>query len=184
VWHDDAWKPVLKYMEEELEQDLESSVFDEYNVDDLLRVIEEQKKVARHMKERRKEFKGRLYSVLVLIDDFAETPEFLRNSKPLAKLFINGRHLSISTVVSTQKATLVSPTIRTQATSIFVFRIRNQQDLDLISSEFSALLPTKKDFLDLYRAATNEPYGFLYIDLSARDPERMFFKSLKSRLVP
>jgi DNA helicase HerA-like ATPase len=171
-------------MEEELEQDLKTSVFDEYHVDDLMSVIEEQKKVARHMKERRKEFKGRLYSVLVLVDDFAETQEFLRNSKPLAKLFINGRHLSISTIVSTQKATLVSPTIRTQATSIFVFRIRNQQDLDLIASEFSALLPTKKDFLDLYRTATNEPYGFLYIDLSARDPDRMFYKSLKSRLVP
>ena len=184
VHHDDAWKPVLKYLEEELAQDLSETVFDEYDPGDLIRIIQTQSRVAQHMKERRKEYKNKLYSVCVIVDDFADTPEFSRNSKALNGLYLRGRHLAISSIVATQKATLVSPTIRTQATSVFVFRIRNQQDLELIVNEFSALLESKKHFLDLYREATKEPFGFLYIDLTAKTADRMFFKSLKARLVP
>ena len=48
--------------------------------------------------------------------------------------------------------------------------------------ELSAMLP--KDLLEeMYKIATNVPYGFLYIHLTAKDPKNMFWSSLKKRLL-
>ena len=44
-----------------------------------------------------------------MIDDFADSPEFSRNSKLLHGLYTRGRHSQISTVVATQKFNALHP---------------------------------------------------------------------------
>ena len=45
----------------------------------------------------------KLYQVLVVIDDFADTPQLHKPHGALGTLFIRGRHMQISTWVSSQK---------------------------------------------------------------------------------
>ena len=62
--------------------------------------------------------------------------------------------------------------------------MRNASELVLgILEEFSALVP-REVLLRLYKAATAEPFQFLFIDFLAPSVDAMFYKSFESRLVP
>jgi hypothetical protein len=67
---------------------------------------------------------------------------------------------------------------------MFVFRLRSAKELlDNVLYELSALYP-KQTLVQLYEAATREPYGFLYVNLMARDKVEMFFRRFETRLLP
>jgi hypothetical protein len=172
---------VKHYVERELGVDLrkEPCFFDHYDLEALEKVVAQQYKVAELCKARGKE----VFSVLVIVDDFADQPSFLRNERLLHQLFVRGRHAFISTVVSSQKVVSVSPLIRVNATCLFVFRLRSMQDLQTFLDECSALVG-KDALLRLYRRATEEAYGFLYVDLAAKTTEEMFYLKFQARLVP
>ena len=124
-----------------------------------------------------------LYSILIVIDDMADSPEFTRQSTLLHQLYIRGRHQMISTITATQVYKAISPIVRKNITDLFIYRLRNMADLDAIVDEVSAVYD-KKTILKLYRKATEEPYSFLYINLNARDANEMFFLRLERALSP
>ncbi len=118
--------------------------------------------------------KQRLMSILIIIDDFADDPRFVRQSKLLHALFVRGRHYQISTVVATQKYTALSPIIRVNAIELFVFRLRSFQDLATFLEEQGALLD-KDTLRQLYETAVNDrPYSFLRVRLNAKSLDDMF----------
>ena len=88
-----------------------------------------------------------------------------RHSKLLHSLFTRGRHSFISSIVATQKFKAISIIIRVNATDLYVFKLRNQGDLDALVDEVSAVAD-KKVILEMYNIATHEPFGFLYIKLT------------------
>ena len=112
--------------------------------------------------------------MLIIVDDFADDPSFSRNSKLLHSLFTRGRHSMISTIVATQKFSAIHPIIRTNATELYVYRLRNYRDLESFIEELSALYD-KKTLLKLYERATDAPYSFLYVKLTAKTKDNMFF---------
>jgi hypothetical protein len=118
------------------------------------------------------------YSVCVVIDDFADMPSVVRGGL-LSTLYIRGRHANISTFVLTQKYRALEPILRINATALFVFRLRNQKDLEAVVEESAALAP-RKDIERLYRRAVEKEFGFLYVDLMAKDLSRMFYSSFDS----
>ena len=59
-------------------------------------------------------------------------------------LFLRGRHVFISTFVSIQKYKGVSNVIRLNINDMYVFKLRNQFDLDSFVEEFGALTSDKK----------------------------------------
>ena len=71
-----------------------------------------------------------MFQIWVVIDDFADSPEFTRQTKLLHQLYIRGRHRCISTITSTQVYTIIGPIIRKNLTHLFVFRLRNADDLE------------------------------------------------------
>ena len=156
----------------------EECFFDHYDPEDLEKIIDTQKKVVQYMKERKKK---KLYQILILVDDFADDPSFSRSSKLLHSLFTRGRHTMISTIVSTQKFNAIHPIIRTNATELYVYRLRNQKDLDAFLEELSALYD-KKTLLKLYQYATEMPFSFLYVKLTAHDKKDMFYLNLSKKL--
>ena len=117
-----------------------------------------------------------------MIDDFADSPEFSRNSKLLHGLYTRGRHSQISTVVATQKFNALLPIIRVNASELFVFRLRNNQDLQTFIDEVSALVD-KQTLLEMYKMATKQPYSFLYIKLTAKDSNDMFYIKFGQKLM-
>jgi len=110
---------------------------------------------------------------LIVIDDFADSPEFSRHSKLLHALFTRGRHSQISTIVATQKFSALAPIVRVNASELYVFRLRNYQDLETFINDISALID-KKSLLEMYKIATEEAYSFLYCKLTAKDINNTF----------
>jgi stress-induced morphogen len=179
---DSTWLPVKKYIEDEMElkeSDKEKFYFDHYDPDELQNIIDTQHKVIEYMK---KKGHNKMYSILVVVDDFADDPRFSRHSKLLHALYTRGRHNSMSTITSTQKFTALSPIIRVNATQLFIYRLRNYTDLQTFIDEVSALLKDKKTLLEIYSLATEQPYSFLYVNLLAKTVNNMFYINFDKKI--
>ena len=177
-----TWLPVKKYIENDLklkETDDEKFYFSEYDPEALSKIIDTQRKIIEYQK---KENYKKLWQILIVIDDFADSPEFSRNSKLLHGLYTRGRHSQISTIVATQKYVCLSPLIRVNASELYIFRLRNNQDLQTFIDEVSALVD-KQTLLEMYKLATNEAFSFLYIKLTAKDINDMFYIKFGQKLM-
>ena len=179
---DASWLPMKKYIENEIgvkHTDDDSICFDHYDPESLHEILDTQHKITDYTKK--KNFK-RLFQILIIIDDFADSPEFTRQSKMLHSLYGRGRHHMISTITATQKFNAIHPIIRVNATELYLYKLRNMKDLDTVIGEVSAVLD-KKTLLEHYHQATAEPYSFLNVKLTAKDPNEMFYQSYTSRLM-
>ena len=116
----------------------------------------------------------KLYQVLVVIDDFADTPQLHKPHGALDTLFIRGRHTQVSTWVSSQKLRL-----RVNMQFLCCWRLRNQHELDAAVEELSALLP-QEQLYRLYEQATREPYSFLFA-YYLKPRNEMFYKRFEER---
>ena len=179
---DDAWKPVKGFIEQHMgvNTEREQVYFDKWDEGALRTIIQQQKKITRTTKELG--FK-KLYQILVVIDDFADQPELHRRTGDgaLDTLFIRGRHMQISTWVSSQKLRLISAAVRVNMQFMCVWRLRNQLELEAVLEELTALLP-KKELQAIYEEATREPYSFLFIHYLKPRAE-MFYKRWEERFV-
>jgi hypothetical protein len=154
--------------------------FDHYTPEDLMNIISTQHKVTDYMKKQKNK---KLYSILIIVDDFADDPSFSRHSKLLHSLFTRGRHSSISTIVATQKFAAIANIVRVNATELYVYRLRNYKDLETFLDEVSAVA-NKKTLLDIYNLAVNDqPYSFLYVNLRAKSPNDMFYIRFEKKLL-
>ena len=177
-----TWEPVKTYIEKDLKikhTTEEPIYFSEYNSEELEKIINTQRKVTEFQKKKNHK---KLYQILIVIDDFANSVEFSRHSKLLHSLFTRGRHSQISTIVATQKFTALHPIIRVNASELFVFRLRNYQDLECFINEVSALID-KRSLLEMYNMATNEPYSFLYCKLTSKDRNKIFMIKFQQYLM-
>ena len=169
---DDNWQPVKRYIAKEIKpREDEKVYFDHYNPEDLQEIVELQYKVIEYQKAHDHK---QLFQIAIFIDDFAESQEFLRNSKMLHALYTKGRHANISTITSVQMYKSLAPIIRKNATAMFIFRLRNYGDMEAILDELSALAD-KKTIQQIYSIATRQPHNFLYINLMSHDINNMFY---------
>ena len=117
-----------------------------------------------------------------MIDDHADNAQLVHNNNGiLAKLYFRGRHLGISTLVSTQKLKAISSAIRANLQFLFVWRLRNYSELESLLEELSAI-HDKKTLLAMYNQAVNQPYNFWNVILVNR-PADMFWDGMKRRQV-
>ena len=183
---DSVWVPVKEYVEKDLKVEDEQCFFDTWDAEALRRIYETQVEVVKECKRRGMR---RLYSILIVVDDFADNPTvshqtggYSAGGSMLNTLFVRGRHAYISTLVSTQKLRLLSNVIRVNAQFILVWRLRNRQELQSLLEELSAVHPIKT-LQEMYELAVREPFSFWYILLTAKRPEEMFFLRFEQRLV-
>jgi hypothetical protein len=178
---DMTWLPVKNYVEHTLkvDTDKEPSFFEEWDPARLEKIIGDQFKMVEYQKK--KGYK-RLFSILVVIDDFADRPDLMHNNtNVLSRLFFRGRHLSISTLVSTQKLKTIASSIRANLQFMMVWRLRSWSELESLLEELSAI-HDKKTLLALYDEAVSKPYGFWLVNLT-EPPDRMFWSSFRHRQV-
>ena len=175
---DHTWLPVKTYLDNKinLSEDEPSLYYDTYDPESLEAIIDTQRKIVEHQKTKRS---NKLFSILIIVDDFADDPSFSRNSKLLHSLYVRGRHSQISTLVSTQKFAALSPLIRVNACSLYVFRLRNYQDLNTFLDEVSAIVD-RKTLLQMYKSATDLDFGFLFVKLNSRSKKNMFMVKFNS----
>ena len=120
-----------KYVKNELRQDQDDdpTFHDQIDVPFLQSRVDKQKKITEYLKKDRSQ-KG--FSMLVVLDDLADVKRGLPAiGRFVDSLFVKARHWNVSIVLSTQKfkLPLISPTVRVNATALFVWRLRNQSDL-------------------------------------------------------
>ena len=178
---DYTWKPVKDYIEKEMQvehTEEEPIYFPDYDPEALENIISTQHKIITYMKNQGKK---KLFQILIVIDDIADDESFSKRSKLLNQLYIRGRHNMISTITSTQKFRAIGNIIRINITELYVFRLRNQHDLEAFIEEVSALAD-KKTLLDIYNLATKEDYSFLYVKLNSKSKNDMFFIKFNQRI--
>ena len=178
---DKTWEPVKEYLNKtiNLSENEPPLFYDTNDQENLERIIDTQRKVTEHLKSKKDTKK--LFQILIVIDDWADSPDFSRKSQLLHALFTRGRHSGISTIVSTQKFTALHPIIRVNATELYVFRLRNYRDLETFIEEVSALID-KKSLMEIYNLATSEPYSFLYVKLTAKKKDDIFMVKFNKKI--
>ena len=80
---------------------------------------------------------------------------------------------AISFILSTQKYKSLANIIRLNS-SLYIFKLKNQSELDAFIEESSALAD-KKTLLEMYKEAVKEPYSFFYININSKDINKMFY---------
>ncbi len=176
---DDGLDPLKDYVKNLQDQEADPTFHDDFDVDFIKKLLERQKKITEYLK--RKGTKRR-FNICIVVDDHADNPSAMhRAGGILETLYVRARHFGLSTIVSSQKLKLISSTVRVNLTALFVFRLRNHSDLlEGVIREYSALIDAKT-LMAMYRAAVSRPYGFLYVNLLAKDLDHMFYSSFISR---
>ena len=130
---DEACKEVIRYIEKELKVDnkKEQYLFDEYNLDALSYIIDTQHKVIEYQKKMKM---SKLFSCLLIIDDFAEDKTFLRYSKILHGFYAKSRHFGLSVITASQKYNALAPIVRLNTSSLYIFKLKNMAEVDAIFS--------------------------------------------------
>ena len=186
---DSSWLPVKEYVEKTLgvDQEKEKCFFSHWDAAALHEIVDQQRQLVEFQKKQKHK---KLHGICIIVDDFADDPRIMHagagaaaGGSMLNTLFVRGRHLCISTLVSSQKLRLVSSTIRVNLQFLCVWRLRNQQELESLLEEVSAVYD-KKTLMQMYQLATGASYSFWYVLLTAKRREEMFFLRFEQRLVP
>ena len=182
---DSNLKPIEAYCKDELGQK-EPCLYGTFDEEFLREHLEEQLAVAQYVKkqaERHGKRTAQGFQTCIVVDDFADMPGVMRKAGGiLASLFIRGRHANVSVFVLTQKYRAISPEIRLNMNALCFFRQRSKFDLDAFLEENSAIVD-RKSLEAMYRKATGQDHGFLYLNLMERSADKMFYRGFAARLV-
>ena len=103
--------------------------------------------------------------ILIAFDDmFADMINNKKIDSIVTELFIRGRKLNISLVFITQSYFKVPQDVRLNTTHFFISNIPNIRELQKIAINNSSDISTK-DFENIYRKYTAEPYSFFVNDI-------------------
>ena len=119
---DAAWRPVKEYIEKDLgvDEKKEPYFFNSWDPEALQVILNTQAKMVEYQKKHKYK---KIHGICVIVDDFADDPTVMHsNSNLLSTLFMRGRCLMCSTILSTQKYRAMATMIRTNAQFPIVFR--------------------------------------------------------------
>ena len=151
-------------------------MFDEYDATALSRIIDTQHKVIEYKKNINM---NKLFSCLLVVDDFAENKAFLRHSKILHGLYTKSRHFGLSVITATQRHNALSPIVRLNSSSLYIFKFKNIAEVETCVMERSALVD-KKSLYEIYQTTVyDKPYSFLFVKLREHDVNNIFMISIE-----
>ena len=105
------------------------------------------------------------YEILIVFDDMiADTIHNKKSNSVVTELFIRGRKLNISLVFITQSYFKVPKDVRLNTSHFFIAKTPIKRELQQIAINHTSDISTK-DFANICRKCTAEPYSFLVIDI-------------------
>ena len=116
--------------------------------------------------------------ILIVFDDMIA--DMIHNKKLnsiVTELFIRGRKLNISLVFITQSYFKVPKDVRLNTIHFFISKIPNNRELREIVTNHSSGISTK-DFTNIYRKSTVEPFSFLVNDTTLASDNLLPFRKL------
>jgi len=117
--------------------------------------------------------------ILLLLDDVQSDAAFLR-SKQIKRIFIQNRHLNVSTWLCGQSFKLTPRCCRLQCNNLMFFP-GSGSEMEILCEEFCPSGMSKKEFIKLIEHATSEPYQFLHINMREQ-PKTRYRKNLDTLL--
>ena len=115
-------------------------------------------------------------NVLIIFDDMIADMISDNKLNPIVtKLFIRGRKLNISIVFIAQSYFKVPKDVRLNCTHFFIMKIPNKKELQQIALNHSSDIDFK-DFMNIYKKYTKEPYSFLVNDTTIPSDNPLRFR--------
>ena len=115
--------------------------------------------------------------VLIIFDDMIA--DMINNPIKLNPIvtesFIRGRKLNISIVFITQSYFKEPKGVRLNSTHFFIMKIPNKRELQQIALNHSSDIDFK-DFMNIYKKYTKEPYSFLVNDTTLPSDDPLSFR--------
>ena len=114
--------------------------------------------------------------ILIVFDDVIA--DMISNNKlnPIVtELFIRDRKLNISIVFITQSYFKVPKDVRLNSTHFFIMQIPNKRELQQTALNYSSDIHFK-DFMNIYKKCTKEPYSFLVNDTTLPSDNPLRFR--------
>ena len=116
-------------------------------------------------------------NTLIIFDDIIQ--QINKHSSLINKLVMRNRHYYLTIWITTQKYSLVSPTIRNNTSYYVLFGIKNRKEKDFIINELSDNI-SEDDFTKIWDYALDgKNYNFMVISVKDK-PEKMYRKQFKS----
>lgn len=125
------------------------------------------------------EFLAKKEHSLIIFDDVLYSNEMNSASSKkkgdlCSKLFCNGRHFLISSIVIAQEITQISKTMRSQCTGACIFE-QSESDWETINQFGNKSITTKSNFIKTMMKVTEPQYSFVtYIATNQRNQRWMF----------
>ena len=110
--------------------------------------------------------------VLIIFDDMINNNKL---NPIVTELFIRGRKLNISIVFITQSYFKVPKDVRLNSTLFFIMKIPNKRELQQIALNHSPDIDCK-DFMNIYKKSTKEPYSFSVNDTTLPSDNPLRFR--------
>ena len=114
--------------------------------------------------------------VLIIFDDMIA--DMINNNKLnliVTELFIRGRKLNISIVFITQSYFKVPKDVRLNSSHFFIMKIPNKRELQQIALNHPSDIDFK-DFMNIYKKSTKEPYSVLVNDTTLPSDNPLRFR--------
>lgn len=121
---------------------------------------------------------------LIIFDDCAFQGDMRGDNKnsALNRLYLNGRHINVSTIIISQSYFLVGKNIRLNANGYILFSRLPEKEIKQICDEHN-YLDDKRDFLNLYKKATGEKKNNFFVINYTNDNDKIYqdsnFKPMK-----
>lgn len=154
--------------------------FDELDAETLEGIVSELKEAIKEIIAEDDGKKSDCPQTLFIFDDFVSNTTLL-NSKVFKDIFIYGRHLCTSTIVSTQAYRKFPLTLRHQLSNVFIFDL-SARESKVVAEELCPSHIGPKEFTEVLNNATttskDDPNPFLHINIQEPNRNKMFRKNL------
>lgn len=130
-------------------------IFDSYNENWMNKLIDKMTEINANKPPKQRKH------ILLILDDCVSDHNF-HQSPTIKKLFLRGRHINISLLITTQYIYLISPSMRNNLDYLFCGQI-NKHSIDLLTTEFLSGDIEKNEFIKMFNRCTKD-YNFLVIN--------------------
>jgi len=143
------------------EKDVDAHNFMEFSESNLEAVYEEvEERALQSISEGKKPANS-----LIVIDDVAFSGGLKEKMNgTLSRIFCNGRHINLSVIVTAQKHSQLSTTMRANESGAILFS-NSMNEVEAMAQDFN-YLESKKEFVKLFRVATKKRNSFLVVNFS------------------
>ncbi len=148
----------------------EECFYSNYAEEDLSKMMKEQKKMIKMLKDHGKS-KHLANRILIIFDDLVGSTLFSNARDNFFKMLnANHRHHSVSMLMVTQAYKEIPKTVRTQFSCLLFFEIANDRELRVIYEEYTLSLKLP-DWMEIYEHCTQDDYDFMFINY--QKPKRL-----------